>query len=209
MQMLGRHEESMIQAGFAIENPLMGLRLVVIEGNAETGGMGWMMEVHHVPHAGPDLPEHVHPSWTERFEILAGDAKYNLDGGAVVATYFDEEIVPELGHEDAVHSFFASFRQVIETVHALLMGVFGLNFPRARSYWGLPTRIASRVAALNLAILINYQYERAPFSIFNMVPWETLHQRCGSMLTLVRTPLRWGAPIGSFRALCVRVRECT
>lgn len=70
----------MIQAGFVIENPISGSRLVVIESDADTGGTGWLVESHNVPHAGPDIPEHVHLSWTERFEIITGMAHYSTDG---------------------------------------------------------------------------------------------------------------------------------
>jgi hypothetical protein len=85
----------------------------------------------------------------------------------VVGTYADEELIPEPGQEQAVHHFSASFRQVVETVHSLLDRVFGLAFPGARSSWGLITRIAAKVAALNVAIAINYHAGRSTFSIFN------------------------------------------
>jgi len=80
LRVLAEGDVSMIQAGFAIENPHTGSRLVVIESDAETGGMGWVVESHNVPHAGPDVPEHLHLSWTERFEIIAGVAHYSIDG---------------------------------------------------------------------------------------------------------------------------------
>jgi hypothetical protein len=69
----------MIQPGFTVDNPITGSRLVVIESDGETAGKGWLVESHNVPHAGPDVAEHLHLSWTERFEIIAGTAKYSLD----------------------------------------------------------------------------------------------------------------------------------
>jgi hypothetical protein len=92
---------------------------------------------------------------------------WRVDYGAHVVTHADEELVPEQGQKEAVHSFYASPRQVIETVHSLLDQTFGLTFPRARSFWGLITRIAAKVAALNVALTINYSSGRPAFSIFN------------------------------------------
>lgn len=70
----------MIRAGFAIENPLTQSRTVVLEGDLETNNTGWLLEVHAPAHAGPDIAEHYHLTWTEEFEILSGTAYYKLDG---------------------------------------------------------------------------------------------------------------------------------
>lgn len=70
----------MIQAGFVIENPRTQSRAVVLESDAETSGMGWLIEVTSIPAAGPDTPEHLHLTWTETFEIIQGTAYYRLDG---------------------------------------------------------------------------------------------------------------------------------
>jgi hypothetical protein len=92
---------------------------------------------------------------------------WRVDYGALVVTHADEELVPASGQEPALRHVYASPRQVIETVHSLLDRVFGLAFPRARSYRGLITRIAAKVAALNVALTINYHFGRPAFSIFN------------------------------------------
>lgn len=70
----------MIRAGFVIENPLTRSRTTLLEGGAETGHTGWLLEVHCPPHAGPDIAEHLHLTWTESFEIVFGAAHYKLDG---------------------------------------------------------------------------------------------------------------------------------
>ncbi len=70
----------MICAGFMIENPLTHSRTTVMESDEGTDGTGWLLEVHCVPHAQHDVPEHVHLTWTETFEILSGSAHYSLDG---------------------------------------------------------------------------------------------------------------------------------
>lgn len=59
-------------------------------------------------------------------------------------------------------------RQVVERTFACLNEVFGLAFPRARSYWGLLSRVGAKVAALNVAILINHLFGRPPFASFDL-----------------------------------------
>ena len=51
-------------------------------------------------------------------------------------------------------------KQIVETINGHLENVFGLHYPGARSKWGLLTRIASKVAALNLGILLNRLFGR-------------------------------------------------
>jgi hypothetical protein len=70
----------MIRAGFTIISPLTHSQTTVLQSDAETKGMGWLLEVHCVPTAGPDITEHFHTTWTERFTILQGTAYYRLDG---------------------------------------------------------------------------------------------------------------------------------
>jgi hypothetical protein len=62
---------------------------------------------------------------------------------------------------------FNSARQVIETVGAWLCDRFGLKRPRARSYWGLLTRIGAKVAAFNLGVYLNQLYHRPTFAFFD------------------------------------------
>ncbi len=70
----------MIRAGFTIDSPLTKSHLIVIESDVETKGMGWLLEIHCVPNATSDVPEHLHATWTETFEIVSGSAHYSLDG---------------------------------------------------------------------------------------------------------------------------------
>jgi mannose-6-phosphate isomerase-like protein (cupin superfamily) len=70
----------MIRAGFTIDSPLTKSHLIVIESDVETKGMGWLLEIHCVPNALSDVPEHLHLAWTETFEIISGSAHYSLDG---------------------------------------------------------------------------------------------------------------------------------
>ena len=57
----------------------------------------------------------------------------------------------------------------LETVGQWLTARFGLKRPRARSYWGLLTRIAAKVAAFNLGVYINHLYGRPTFAFFEPV----------------------------------------
>jgi mannose-6-phosphate isomerase-like protein (cupin superfamily) len=70
----------MIRAGFTIDSPLTKSHLIVLESDVETKGMGWLLEIHCVPNAISDIPEHIHLTWTETFEIISGSAHYSLDG---------------------------------------------------------------------------------------------------------------------------------
>jgi len=70
----------MIRAGFTIANPLTQSRTIVLKSDAETDGMGWLLEVHCAPGARADIAEHMHVEWTEHFEIVSGTAHYALDG---------------------------------------------------------------------------------------------------------------------------------
>src|SRR5204863_246788 len=50
----------------------------------------------------------------------------------------------------------SGLRQVVETAFQTLTGVLGLTFPRARSFRGLLARTGAKVAAHNLALLVNH-----------------------------------------------------
>jgi hypothetical protein len=51
-----------------------------------------------------------------------------------------------------------SLRQTVETTFAQLVSRFGLKFPRARTLWGLYTRLAAKVAAHNLSLYLNHLF---------------------------------------------------
>jgi hypothetical protein len=60
-----------------------------------------------------------------------------------------------------------SLRQTVETVFGQLVGRFGLKFPRARTLWGLHTRLAAKMAAHNISLYLNLLFGRAPFADFH------------------------------------------
>jgi len=63
-----------------------------------------------------------------------------------------------------------SWRQIVETINGRLEDTFNLHFPRARSMWGLLSRVAAKLAALNLGIWLNRYFGRpdlAHATLFN------------------------------------------
>lgn len=54
----------------------------------------------------------------------------------------------------------SSRKQVVETINSHLENVFGLHFPLARTKWGLLSRVAAKVAALNVGIWLNRYFGR-------------------------------------------------
>lgn len=70
----------MITAGFTIHNPITKSQTTILETDAETDGMGWLLEVRCAPGQKSDIAEHYHLDWVETFEIRSGTAFYKLDG---------------------------------------------------------------------------------------------------------------------------------
>jgi hypothetical protein len=65
--------------------------------------------------------------------------------------------------------WFSSVRQVVETAFSSLCDSFGLQFPRAHIRWGLLTRIAAKLAAYNVGILINRTLGRPDFAFATLI----------------------------------------
>lgn len=83
-------------------------------------------------------------------------AHWQQDYGAAVLTpqHYQGDQARELRRQ---HS---SWRQIVETINEHLEHVFGLHFPQARSKWGLLTRVAAKLTALNLGIWLNRLFGR-------------------------------------------------
>lgn len=89
------------------------------------------------------------------------EAHWQRDYGATLLTpkgYLGEDA-------RALRREHASWRQVVETVNGHLEQVFSLPFPKARSKWGLLTRVAAKLAALNLGIWLNRHFGRPDFAL--------------------------------------------
>jgi mannose-6-phosphate isomerase-like protein (cupin superfamily) len=69
----------MLQAGDVIENPVMGQRILLCKTPRDTQGAFTQVEYFNRPFTGKGAaPFHFHPRFEERFEILAGEARYRL-----------------------------------------------------------------------------------------------------------------------------------
>jgi hypothetical protein len=87
--------------------------------------------------------------------------------GATILTPAEYATIPTARTRRQWRTWLSGLRQTVETVFQALCETFGLKFPRARSLGGLLTRIAAKVAALNLAIHINHLFQRPPFAFFD------------------------------------------
>lgn len=86
------------------------------------------------------------------------------DTAAVVLTGADANLPISLRR--AHHGW----RQVIETINGLLAEVLDLAFPKAKTMWGVVTRVAAKCAALNLGIWCNRFFGRPDLAIATLFP---------------------------------------
>src|SRR6188474_2117381 len=131
----------MIRAGFTFEHPTTKTRTVVLESDAETNGMGWLLEVTRYSKLGSDLGEHLHLTWTETFEIIKGTAKYKLDGNEKIAKA-GQAFVVEPGHfhvhpwndsdDELVYRQRDRFAQPSPTAVQDILGIFATRTGMAR-----------------------------------------------------------------------------
>jgi hypothetical protein len=63
--------------------------------------------------------------------------------------------------------WFNGLRHAIESTFSILEAQFRLKFPRARSFWGLLTRLAAKFSAYNLALALNYLVGRDSHAFVN------------------------------------------
>jgi hypothetical protein len=131
----------MIHAGFTIQNPVTNSRTVVLESDAETKGMGWLLEVHIAPMARSDVPEHLHLTWTENFEIISGSAFYKLNGiqksaaagGKFVVMPGQLHIHPwNAGETEMIYRQTNTFEQPSPQAVQVVLGVFATRADLAR-----------------------------------------------------------------------------
>lgn len=80
----------MIRSGLSTVHPPTGTRTLVVD----THDRGWVLEVRCIPGRGPHILEHVHDSWTESFDIVAGHARYRLNGREGTAGRGDTIVMP-------------------------------------------------------------------------------------------------------------------
>ena len=83
----------MTHAGDVIENPVTGQRLIFLITSADSDGDLFAAEGIFSPGGFAGVP-HVHPHQDERFEVLAGDAAFDVDGARHVLAAGDTIDVP-------------------------------------------------------------------------------------------------------------------
>ena len=77
------------------ENPPMGQRLRILTPPSKTGGRSFVMEYINKPFTGQfSVPFHLHPTYTETFEILAGQARYRAGSEEGKAGPGDRVVLP-------------------------------------------------------------------------------------------------------------------
>ncbi len=91
---------------------------------------------------------------------------WHQDYGATVLTKANYASLPDEERRAAAR-WFNGLRQVVETANTWLVERFGLKRPRARSYWGVLTRVAAKVAAFNLGVYLNHLFARPTFAFFD------------------------------------------
>jgi hypothetical protein len=85
------------------------------------------------------------------------------DYGVTVLTEAEYRDLPMQDRRQASR-WLHGLRQTVETAFGQLVGRFGLKFPRARTLWGLYTRLGAKMAAHNLSLYLNHLLGRPPFS---------------------------------------------
>jgi hypothetical protein len=63
--------------------------------------------------------------------------------------------------------WFNRHRQSVERLFSTLQRAFRLGCPRARTFWGLLTRLAAMASAYNLAVALNYAWHRPSHAILS------------------------------------------
>jgi hypothetical protein len=109
------------------------------------------------PFAGPTLGD-------LGFQGAAWRRHWRADWGAAVLLKSDYAAGPD--RRRAVQ-WFNGHRHAIETTFSCLESQLRLKFPRARTYWGLLTRLAAKISAYNLAVAVNYLLGRHTYALFN------------------------------------------
>lgn len=79
MGIQARRQMKRVTTGVWLENTSTGERSMLVKLPVETGGRYFEIEYVCKPYAGKgSIPPHYHPTYTERFEILSGAARYML-----------------------------------------------------------------------------------------------------------------------------------
>lgn len=102
--------------------------------------------------------------------ILSAGGLRGDDGLAHGATAYGAQVGPlSTAAPRAERRWGSAARQVVETTFAHLTESFGLTYPGAHSTWGLLMRVAAKVAAYNLGMMINRLLGRPDFACATLI----------------------------------------
>jgi hypothetical protein len=87
--------------------------------------------------------------------------------GATVLTKADYATVEDPTERQRWRRWLCGLRQQVETVFSFLTDRLGAKFPRARTCWGVWTRLAAKVLAFNLGVYLNHLTGRPTFELFD------------------------------------------
>ena len=107
--------------------------------------------------AGPTLAD-------QGFRGATWRQHWRADWGATVLLASDYAPGPD---QQRARHWFNGLRHAIESTFSCLDAQFRLKFPRARSFWGLLTRLAAKFSAYNLALAINHLHGHSSYAFIN------------------------------------------
>jgi mannose-6-phosphate isomerase-like protein (cupin superfamily) len=84
----------MATPGQTLENPISGERITFLTTTQNSDGRRWEADLLIPPYQGKVKGAHFHPTFAESFEILAGTARYSLDGREAEAKAGEVIVVP-------------------------------------------------------------------------------------------------------------------
>jgi hypothetical protein len=83
--------------------------------------------------------------------------------------YGSEVLTPPENERHSARIWFSSLRQTIETAFSHLCDNFGLHFPQAHTTWGLLARIAAKIAAYNVGVVMNRRCGRHDLALGTLI----------------------------------------
>ncbi len=142
----------MIQTGATYTNPVTGERCVIRRGTDQ--GDGLLLVDLYVQPGGAVAGEHVHPSLTERFEVLAGTVGFRKAGVESVAAVGERvEVPPGVAHDwwnagtDEAHVLVEIEGALVERFEQLIVTTFGLAHDGKVNRKGMPDPLQLAVVA--------------------------------------------------------------
>jgi len=111
------------------------------------------------PHWGVGVPSSPFIIGDLNYEGTAWNQHWRDHYGAPVLTEADFRGLDKPDRRRAARQLHG-LRQCVENAFSRLVASFGLKFPRARTLWGLWTRLAAKMGAHNLSLFLNLLYGR-------------------------------------------------